>query len=214
MARIARIVVPDCPHLVRQCGNRGGEVFFSQADRERYLEILTGYLAAAAIRLWAYRLDDSEVRLIVVPPDGRALGDALRNAHTRYSSLINRRQNTTGHLFQGRYYSCPLDGDYLAVAVRYVERFVGDVPPPSRNSAGYRCDGVAGPLADDLPLLQGVSDWHGWLSQPDQPGALGRLLSRLRVGRPAGDADFTRRVEALTGRTLSRSPGRPRGRKA
>jgi len=186
-------------------------VFFSAEDRQRYLEILAGYLTGGDIRLWSYRLDEGEVRLIVVPPSGRALGDALRNAHTRYSSLINRRQETTGHLFHGRFYSCPLDGDYLALAVKYVERFTGPAPPSSVCSAAHHCDGTmpAGPLADDLPLLARVRLWRAWLDEPDDEAAVKHLLSRLRVGKPAGGVEFIRRVEAATGLNLSRPPGRP-----
>ncbi len=223
MARIARIVVPNCPHLICQRGNRGGRVFFSRGDRERYLEILSGYLAVGAIKLWAYGLAASEVRMVVVPPGAKALGDALRNAHTRHSQLVNRRQKTTGHLFHGRFYSCPLDEDYLATAVRWVERFTGKLPPASTSSAAAHCRGRAPclptegghgapPLAGDLPLLTTVGNWRKWLAQPDEPAVLDRLLSRLRVGKPAGSPEFTRRVEILTGLNLSRPPGRPSGK--
>jgi len=212
MARIARIVLPHTPHLISQRGNRGGRVFFCRADRQRYLDLLAGYLADNAVRLWAYRLDAAEVRAVVVPPDGEALGRTLRNAHGRYSRTINVRQDTVGHLFHGRFYSCPLDAEYLALAVRYVERFTGAVPPPTRNSAGAHCRGrtAGGILSDDLPLLKTVRHWRTWLARPIAPAALAHLLSRLRVGKPAGSPEFVARAEAFTGLNLSRPRGRPR----
>ncbi|MBA7595811.1 hypothetical protein ES703_02776 [subsurface metagenome] len=39
----------------------------------------------------------------------------------RYSQYFNRRMKKRGHLWQGRFYSCPLDDVHLYVAVRYVE---------------------------------------------------------------------------------------------
>jgi len=212
MARIARIVLPRTPHLISQRGNRGGRIFFSRTDRQRYLDLLADYLADNAVKLWAYRLDASEVRAVVVPPDGEALGRALRNAHGRYSRTINVRQDTVGHLFHGRFYSCPLDAEYLALAVRYVERFSGPMPPATSNSAAAHCRKrtAGGILSGDLPLLKTVGPWRTWLARPIDPTALGHLLSRLRVGKPAGSREFVARAEALTGLNLSRPRGRPR----
>jgi putative transposase len=213
MVRIARIVLPHVPHLVFQAGNRSERLFYSEADRERYLEGLSGQLARCAVKLWAYRLEAGKVFLVAVPPDGESLGHALRNAHGQYSQSINRRQGTTGHLFQGRFYSCPLEGEYLDLAVRYVERFTGRCPPATKSSAAYHCRRSArkpGPLADDLPLLKSVKNWRKWLREPVDRAMLAHLLSRLRTGKPAGSEAFVGGVERLTGLNLSRGPGRPR----
>lgn len=215
MPRIARIVLPNTPHLVAQRGNRGERLFFAAGDRQRYLEILSECLSAARVKLWAYRLDASEVRLVLVPPDAESMGLALRNAHGRYSQLINRRQDTTGHLFQGRFYSCPLAGQYLAVAVKHVERFAGELPPDSSSSARAHCrrgPKASGILSAGLPLLRSVRSWRAWLREPPAPADLRHLLSRLRVGKPAGSPAFVQRVERLTGLNLSRPRGRPRTR--
>lgn len=217
MPRIARIVLPRTPHLVAQRGNRSERLFFSANDRARYLEILSDYLKPFRLKVWAYRLDPSEVFLVLVPPDAESMGLALRNAHGRYSQLINRRQNTTGHLFQGRFYSCPLDAEYLALAMRYVERFTGELPPETRSSAAPHCrpgrKGL-GILARDLPLLKSVRSWRSWLGEPMDKAALRHLLSRLRVGKPAGSKAFVKRIEAMTGLNLSRGRGRPRKHRA
>jgi putative transposase len=213
MVRIARIVLPRRPHLVAQRGNRSERLFFSADDRGRYLEILSEQLARHGVKLWAYRLEADEVLLVLVPPDDEAMAQALRNAHGRYSQMINRRQGTTGHLFQGRFYSCPLDAEHLALAVRYLERFGGRRPPGTKSSAAYHCGragGAGGLLADDLPLLKAVRNWRKWLAEPIDRAALKHLLSRLRVGKQAGSPAFVRKVEKLTGMNLSRRPGRPR----
>ena len=213
MPRIARIVLPNTPHLVAQRGNRSERLFFSANDRARYLEILSEQLKSHRVKAWAYRLEPAEVFLVLVPPDADSMGLALRNAHGRYSQLINRRQGTTGHLFQGRFYSCPVDEEYLALAVRYVERFAGELPPQTRSSAAPHCRrGGKGPglLARDLPLLKSVRSWRAWLGEPMDKAALRHLLSRLRVGKPAGSRAFVRRIEAMTGLNLSRGRGRPR----
>ena len=40
----------------------------------------------------------------------------------RYAQRINRARGWKGHLWQGRFFSSPLDEDYLWAAIRYVER--------------------------------------------------------------------------------------------
>jgi hypothetical protein len=41
MARLARVVVPGIPHHITQCGNRGLETFFSEADYRQFQGRLT-----------------------------------------------------------------------------------------------------------------------------------------------------------------------------
>jgi hypothetical protein len=124
-----------------------------------------------------------------------------------------------------------MDQTYLALAVRHLERFSGPAPPETtssaaahmnlrsarrrpgaRGSAGGEEADLAGILADDLPLIRTVRNWRAWLAQPTDRAALDHLLSRLRVGKPAGSPALLRRAERLTGLNLSRPRGRPRKR--
>jgi putative transposase len=45
-----------------------------------------------------------------------------RSPHTRYAQGISRRMGWRDHLWQGRYFSSPLDEQYCWAAIRYVER--------------------------------------------------------------------------------------------
>ena len=45
--------------------------------------------------------------------------------HQRYSQYLNFREGTTGHRWQNRYFSCPLDETYRYRVLRYVERMEG-----------------------------------------------------------------------------------------
>lgn len=46
----------------------------------------------------------------------------INGAHMRYTQYFNKCYEASGHLWQGRYYSCILDDKHFIVAVRYVER--------------------------------------------------------------------------------------------
>ena len=41
--------------------------------------------------------------------------------HVNYTQLVNRRHRRAGHLWQSRYYSCPLGRQHLRLALAYVD---------------------------------------------------------------------------------------------
>jgi hypothetical protein len=56
MARIARVVAPDCWHHITQRGNRRQVVFFEDADRARYLQLVALYTRRCSVRIVGYCL--------------------------------------------------------------------------------------------------------------------------------------------------------------
>jgi len=63
----------------------------------------------------------NHVHLVVVPETEASLSEALRDTHTVYAMYFNTRTEMSGHVWQGRFFSSPLDESYLWAAVRYVE---------------------------------------------------------------------------------------------
>jgi putative transposase len=76
--------------------------------------------AAADVAAWAYCLMPNHVHLIATPREPRSLGAAIGVTHVRYTRRINQREGWTGHLWQGRFTSFPMDGDRMHARVRYV----------------------------------------------------------------------------------------------
>ena len=64
----------------------------------------------------------NHVHLIVVPRRQESLAAVLKPVHMRYAQHFNRQHGITGHVWQGRFFSCALDDAHLLAAVRYVER--------------------------------------------------------------------------------------------
>ena len=50
-----------------------------------------------------------------------ALAQTLKQAHGLSAAYWNAQQSSSGHVWQGRFYSCPLDEPHLWKALRYVE---------------------------------------------------------------------------------------------
>lgn len=65
MARIARIVVPGCPHHVTARGNRREPIFFGDGDQEIYVVLLAEQTRKAKVEGWSYCLMPNHVHLIL-----------------------------------------------------------------------------------------------------------------------------------------------------
>jgi putative transposase len=110
------------PHHITQEG-MGGEPFsMHRKNRTVYLQLLREYGERYAIRWWGYCLMSNHVHLVAVPMKENALVNALRRAHSDYARYANVKLRTSGHFWQNRYYSCPLDRIHQWTALAYVER--------------------------------------------------------------------------------------------
>lgn len=218
MPRIARVVVPDLPHHVTQRGNYQQIVFRRDEDRNQYLLWIKKYSNRCGLKIWAYCLMDNHVHFIVVPQRPDSMARTFNQAHMRYSEYFNRKMGKRGHLWQGRFYSCPLDETHHYAAVRYVENNPVRAGLVERgedypwSSAPNHVEGMSSPvLSDDLPLLREIANWREYLSMSDEESMVKHIRRCTSTGRPAGDDSFTRRIERLLGRALTPEPiGRPR----
>jgi len=218
MPRIARIVVPGYPHHVVQRGNRGLDVFFSEADYLAYINFLRKACQKCSVQIWSYCLMTNHAHFIAVPQNADSLARCFADAHVRYTRMINKRENWKGHLWQARFGSSVLDEEYLIAAVRYVERNpvrAGMVSKPWEyrwSSARLHMD-----KTDNDPLVSGdkmlrelIIDWGKYLRQDDDPDAMVVLRREVLVSRPAGAETFIKRMEKRLGCTLLRQKaGRP-----
>jgi len=218
MSRVGRVVVAGFPHHVTQRGNRQADVFESDGDREAYLGLLKKYADRHGLAVWAYCLMSNHVHLVAVPLREESLGHALRDAHTVYAMHFNARTQISGHVWQGRFHSCPLDQAHLWAAVRYVERnpvragLVERAEEYRWSSARSHCGlGDDALLSGDFPPAGVVEDWPAWLAQGDEDAVTGHLRQQTHTGCHCGSTAFIEQLENLAGRMLR--PAR-RGRKA
>ena len=122
MPRLSRTVFAGVPHHVTQRGNRRETVFFTDEDRYAYLDALREYCRKHRVEVLAYCLMSNHIHLIAVPERDDGLERVLRPLHMRHAQRVNRNRGWKGHLWQGRFFSSPLDEQYLWAAIRYVER--------------------------------------------------------------------------------------------
>ena len=147
----------------------------------------------------------------------------LKPLHMRYAQRINRNRGWSGHVWQGRYFSAPLDEAYTWAAIRYVERnpvraeMVGRAEEYRWSSARAHCGLCADPLLrTGQELTQAIPTgqaWSNWLSEADEPEKLEILRRNVDKGLPCGSEEFIERLSKQVGRSLKFVPqGRPRKR--
>lgn len=220
MPRQARTVFAGLPHHVTQRGNRRLDVFFTDENRRAYLAWLKEYCDENGVAVLAYCLMTNHVHLVLVPNSDDGLEQVLKPLHMRYAQRVNRARGWSGHLWQGRYFSSPLDEAYLWAALRYVERNPvrarlvrrAENYPWSSAAAhcGRRADGVLTHSRPWRERLEAVTDWSAWLAEGDETDDLAILRRNAGKGLPCGSAAFIDKLSALAGRALHFRPiGRP-----
>ncbi len=221
MPRVARTVFAGIPHHITQRGNRGENVFYTDEDRQVYLSWLKAYCEKYQVEVIAYCLMTNHIHLILIPGTENGLQAVLKPLHMRYAQRLNREQGWKGHVWQGRFFSSPLDAAYLWAAIRYIERnpvrarMVRKAEKYSWSSAAAHCglrkDGLLSRRATWQRQLKRVADWSAWLAEGDKPEHISTLRRNAGRGLPCGSDRFVMRLEKMVGRTLQCRPqGRPK----
>ena len=224
MARIARVVVPDCWHHITQRGNIRQTVFLDDTDRAMYLKLLRRHTLKHKVRIAGYCLMSNHVHLIAIPESENGLASAIGRTHNDYARWFNLRRGATGHLWQNRFYSCAMDEDHQWEALRYVETnpvragLVIDAADWPWSSAALHTGGA------DRAGIVDCADWRdrwdpqAWRDVLAEGVESGVLLARIReatsTGRPAASDEFVRRVETAVQRLLHPRKRGPKPRAA
>jgi REP element-mobilizing transposase RayT len=183
VARTPRIEYPGALYHVLARGNQRREIFHDDADRTKYLAKLAAYKHRHGFALYAYVLMTNHVHLLIETRDV-GLGKIIQGIHQSYTQSYNRRYQTVGHVFQGRYkaFLCAREA-YLLELVRYIHlnpvraKLVAD-PAHYRWSSHRSYLGMeAGAGVDVQPVLARFAD---------QPTAA-RQRYREFVGAAQGD---------------------------
>ena len=216
MARKARVVAAGVPHHVTQRGNNRQDVFLTDDDRRYYLTVLRDRSQQAGLRLLGYCLMTNHVHLVAIPTRADSLARALGRARSSYAQRFNRRYRRSGHLWQNRFYSCPLGASPLLRALAYVDRnavragLVGCAADyPWSSARAHLTPASADPCVDswEWDELGLAPDWAAQMEQRQADAA--ELRAATYAGWPCGEPDFVERLEQSARRPLRPlKPGR------
>jgi putative transposase len=212
MGRIARVVLPGCWHHITQRGNHQQDIFFDDADREFYLRLLRRHCGQHSVRITGYCLMGNHVHVLAVPTDSVGMARALGRTHVDYARWLNMRRQETGHAWQNRFYSCPLDERHQWEALRYVELNPVRAGLASHATEWRWSSARAHSQGYDAGGFIDCADWNKrWSAESwsevldhgvDDAELIARIRESTRTGRPAGADDYVKRMEAALGRPL------------
>jgi REP element-mobilizing transposase RayT len=213
MARKPRIEYPGALYHVIARGNRKEPVFFDRRDKGRFMDKLKEYKEMYDFTLYAYVLMDNHIHLLIETAEVplSKIMQGILQSHTQWH---NRRYETAGHLFQGRYKAILCDqNSYLLALVRYIHLnpLRAEMPRPWTYywSSHKAYTGVAVDDFVDTGLVleqfsrrkrESVKLYLEFLAQGTQED--GKKYYRVRDQRILGDEEF---YEEAIGKTRERS---------
>ncbi len=226
MARAKRLALARELHHLMQRGHNRQSVFVDDQDRASYLSMLRDAASEYAVAIHAYALGESEVHLLVTPPEALAVSRLMQSMGRRYVATFNRRHGRSGTLWEGRFRTSLIEGPSMGVgALIYLETLpvrlghasaAGDWPWSSaRHHLGSRRD----PLITEHPAYWslGNTPFERELAHAHnlQEGVGLPLCQRFEravfQGRTVGSEAFAAAVAEHTGVPVQARPrGRPR----
>lgn len=120
MPRHPRIHYPGAIYHVMVRGNNQKDIFITQEDYKKYLLICREYLTVMPFYVLAYCLMRNHIHLLI-EVDDLPLSSLMKNVQQRYTQYFNKKYDTSGHLFQGRYKALLVNKDqYLRSVISYI----------------------------------------------------------------------------------------------
>ena len=120
MARPLRLEFAGAVYHLTSRGNARQKVFFSDIDRELFLETLAQVVSRYGWICHAYCLMANHYHLLVETPKAN-LSIGMRQLNGVYTQSFNRRHRRVGHLCQGRYKAILVQKEsYLLELCRYI----------------------------------------------------------------------------------------------
>jgi putative transposase len=197
-------------------------LFEKDGDYAAFETVLADALAKHPTRLLAYCLMPNHWHLVLWPSADDELTSFVRWLTHTHTMRWHTHHETrgTGHLYQGRFKSFPVqEDDHLYTVLRYVERnplranLVGDARDWRWSSAARRPARKGSSLLHPWPVPV-PSDWATFVNEPQTEAELAALRQATKRGRPFGEEGWQRQTAVRLGLESTLRPrGRPRKQK-
>jgi len=199
-------------------------IFEKDADYEAFEKVLGEAHERIELRIIAYTVMPNHWHLVVWPRADTDVTEFLQWLTVTHTMRWHAHYQTsgTGHLYQGRFKSFPVQSDeHLFKVLRYVERNpvrAGLV----KRAQDWRWSSLWRRVHDDeveTPWLTATKDWPAqpptdyiaWINRAETPKELAALARSVRRGTPFGSAAWTARVARSQKLESSlRDPWRPK----
>ncbi len=223
MPRRARSIQGGLVYHVLNRANARMTLFEKEEDYAAFERVLEEAQAREPLRILAYCLMPTHWHMVVWPRRGadKQVSEFFRWLTVTHTQRWHAHYQTsgTGHLYQGRFKSFPIESDdHLYTVLRYVERNpvranLAEQAEAWRWSSAWRYrsgDKQAKSLLADWPVPR-PRDWRSHVNRAQTPAELDALRRSVARGRPYGGEAWCKRIIARLGLEWTVRPrGRPR----
>jgi putative transposase len=221
MPRIVRGVVDGFVYHVLNRGNGGQVVFHKERDYEAFIEPMKESKTRYPVKIFAYCLMPNHFHMVVMPCRASDLSKWMQWLMTSHVRRYHCHYGTSGHVWQGRYKSFPIQTDsHLITALRYVESnpLRAGLVHSSKEWLWSSCLESLGvrptALVDEAPV-ELPRDWVKYLDEPMSGRELEKLRQSVNRQSPYGDSAWQIHVSKEFGlESTVRPRGRPKSVKA
>ncbi len=217
MPRTARAALGNwCYHVLNR-GNARAEVFHKPEDYAAFIDLFPPACERISMRLVGWCLMPNHFHLILWPRKDGDLGRWMQWLLTTHVRRYHEHHQTTGHVWQGRFKSFPIQEDeHLLAVLRYVERnplranLVKSAALWPHSSLRLAGSAARPPWYSEGPVKRGKS-WERHVDQPQTEAELLALRRSVERGIPYGSDRWQQKtVTSLGLESTLRSRGRPR----
>ncbi|MHB8519900.1 MAG: transposase [Limisphaerales bacterium] len=187
MPRQLRIEYPCAIHHVMSRGDRRENIYLDDVDRQDFLKTLAEVCQKTDWQVHAYCLMRNHFHLVVETPNAN-LVDGMHWLLSTYTIRLNRRHETPGHVFSGRYKALVVESDgggYLKTVCDYVH-----LNPVRANLLGAQDRLLSYPWSSLVWYVAAKEHRPAWMR-------VDRLLGEhgIQEDTAAGRQEFERRME-------------------
>jgi len=98
------------------------QIFEDIEDNEKYLEVIRDCKVVSGYKLYAYSLMGNHIHLLL-KEENEGIEQIFKRIGARYVYWYNRKYKRSGHLFQDRFKSEPVeDNEYFLTVMRYIHQ--------------------------------------------------------------------------------------------
>ena len=201
MPRQLRIDYPGAIHHVMSRGDRREDIYHDEVDRQDFLKTLAETCQKTDWQVHAYCLMSNHFHLVLETPNAN-LVEGMQWLLSTYTIRLNRRHETPGHVFSGRYKALIVEGEgdgYLKTVCDdvHLNPVRAKLLKPKARLSDYRWSSYG-------EYLKAAGKRPAWLRVDRLPGQWGIPKDSVAGRARFEEAMESRRTEALDFKPIRR----------
>jgi putative transposase len=122
MGRKQRQFIAGQSYHITHRGNARQQIFFTDSDRDKYIECLQRASLAQNCLIHSWVLMNNHVHLILSQNKDGSISKFIMHAHGAYGSYLNRAQRIDGKVWNHRFFAGDaMDDSYLLTCMAYID---------------------------------------------------------------------------------------------